>query len=83
MILRLIFNIKINMFQPIIYLLATTSLLIGSILTFDNSLPDYFYLIGTILFVLNSMIHFKQQYYKHKRNLDYGPLLIEESYLTN
>lgn len=37
--------------------MATTSLLIGSILTFNNEIPDYFYLIGTILFVINSCLH--------------------------
>ena len=46
------------MLTDIIYVMATTSLLIGSILTFNNQIPDYFYLIGTILFVINSCLHF-------------------------
>jgi hypothetical protein len=45
------------MLTNIIYVMATTSLLIGSILTFNNEIPDYFYLIGTILFVINSCLH--------------------------
>ena len=40
----------------IIYILATSSLLVGSILTFRNELPDYFYLTGTSLFLLKALL---------------------------
>ena len=36
--------------------MATTSLLIGSALTFHHGLSDYFYIIGTSLFCLNSIL---------------------------
>lgn len=45
------------MLTNIIYISATTSLLVGSILSFDpDVLPDYFYLIGTSLFFLKSSL---------------------------
>lgn len=45
------------MFNNIIYVLATSSLLTGSILTFNKEeLPDYFYLIGTSLFFIKSSL---------------------------
>lgn len=45
------------MINNIIYVLATSSLLTGSILTFNqDNLPDYFYLCGTSLFFLKSSI---------------------------
>ncbi len=45
------------MLTNIIYVSATSSLLIGSILSFDSKeLPDYFYLIGTSLFFLKSSL---------------------------
>lgn len=44
------------MLNNIIYVLATSSLLTGSILTFDKELPDYFYLIGTSLFFIKSSL---------------------------
>jgi hypothetical protein len=43
------------MISNIIYVLATSSLLTGSILSFDmEQLDDYFYLIGTSLFFIKS-----------------------------
>lgn len=52
----------------IIYILATSSLLIGSILTFRNELPDYFYLIGTSLFLLKALLGFLKNIRNRKRN---------------
>jgi hypothetical protein len=42
-----------------IYILATAFLFTGSILGFNkDNIPDYFYLIGTTLFLIKSLIHF-------------------------
>ena len=54
------------MFNNIIYVLATSSLLTGSILTFDYKIPDYFYLCGTSLFLIKSIISFIQEYKKQR-----------------
>ena len=46
------------MFSNIIYVLATSSLLTGSILSFDQEqIDDYFYLVGTSLFFIKSSIN--------------------------
>ncbi len=56
------------MFNNIIYVLATSSLLTGSILTFDKEeLPDYFYLIGTSLFFIKSSLCLIKDYNKSKK----------------
>ena len=47
-----------DFFSHIIYILATSFLLVGSILTFKNDIPDYFYLIGTSLFLLKALLGF-------------------------
>ena len=45
------------MILNILYILATSSLLIGSALTFDpDELADYFYLVGTSLFFLKASV---------------------------
>ena len=36
--------------------MATGSLFVGSILTYNNELPDYFYMAGTSLFLLKAII---------------------------
>ena len=54
----------------IIYLLATSSLLVGSILTFRNELPDYFYLTGTSLFLVKAIIGFSNKV-KNRKNKNY------------
>ena len=54
----------------IIYILATSSLLIGSILTFRNELPDYFYLTGTSLFLVKAIIGFSNKV-KNRKNKNY------------
>lgn len=45
------------MFLNIIYVLATSSLLTGSILSFDDKLSDYFFLVGFSLFFINSIVN--------------------------
>ena len=46
------------MISNIIYVLATSSLLIGSILSFDKEqIDDYFYLVGTSLFFIKSSLN--------------------------
>jgi len=75
------------LFQATIYLMATISLLIGTLLTFDlNEISNYFYLIGTSLFVLNSAINFNNRYKEYKeyrKSLDfYPPLIFDEHYQT-
>lgn len=61
------------MFSAIIYVLATTSLFVGSVLTFENELPDYFYMVGTSLFLINSVLSLFEAIdtYNHR---DYEPL---------
>ena len=62
----------------IIYILATSSLLVGSILTFRNELPDYFYLIGTSLFLLKALlglVHRIKNKRRHTYELLEGDLL--------
>ena len=45
------------MLTNILYVSATSSLLVGSILSFDSQeLPDYFYLVGTSLFCFKSIL---------------------------
>ena len=45
-----------KMFSSIIYVMATGCLFVGSILTYTNELPDYFYMAGTSLFLLKAII---------------------------
>lgn len=63
------------MLNNIIYLFATTSLLIGSILTFNNKIPDYFYLIGTILFTINSFFRLIETIENKKLQNNYNNIL--------
>lgn len=46
------------MYSLLIYVLATSCLLIGSILTYNNNLSDYFYVSGSVLFFLRSVFEF-------------------------
>ena len=71
-------------FQAYVYLMATISLLIGTLLTFNkDTLSNYFYLVGTSLFVLNSAINFNNKCKENRKKRDfYPPLLIEETYQT-
>ena len=43
------------MYSLLIYVLATSCLLTGSILTYNNNLSDYFYISGSGLFFLRSI----------------------------
>ena len=46
------------MLTNILYVSATTSLLIGSIISFESDeLADYFYLLGTSLFFIKSSLN--------------------------
>ena len=60
------------MFSNIIYVLATTSLLAGSSITFYKSNKDepeeYLYLIGTTLFFIKSTICLVEEVYIKLRN---------------
>jgi hypothetical protein len=71
--------------SALIYLMATISLLIGTLLNFDErNLSDYFYLSGTSLFVLNSIINLNNSYKQYYKNYEYlSPLIIDEEYNTN
>ena len=47
------------MLDNIIYVLATLCLVIGSSLTFDkNQIADYFYLLGSTLFLMKALMSF-------------------------
>ena len=72
------------LFQAYVYLMATISLLIGTILTFNrDELSNYFYLVGTSLFVLNSAINFNNKHKEYRKNRDfYPPLIFDEQYQT-
>lgn len=57
------------MLTNIIYVSATSSLLVGSILSFNSEeLPDYFYLIGTTLFFLKAGLSLGLEIRKKRRN---------------
>lgn len=45
------------MFLNIIYVFATISLLTGSILSFDDRLSDYFFIVGFSFFCINSIVN--------------------------
>ena len=45
------------MFSNIIYVLATISLLTGSLLSFNEKLSDYFFLVGFSFFCLNYSVN--------------------------
>jgi prepilin signal peptidase PulO-like enzyme (type II secretory pathway) len=57
------------MLTNILYVSATTSLLVGSVLSFDQDyLSDYFYLIGTSLFFIKASINLSLEIYKKRKN---------------
>ena len=46
-----------NIISNVLYVSATTSLLVGSILTFEiDEIADYFYLVGTTLFFIKASL---------------------------
>lgn len=61
------------MFSNIIYVLATGSLFVGSVLTFEKELPDYFYMTGTSLFLLKAFIGLGTDIKNYEQN-KYDPL---------
>ena len=61
------------MFSNIIYVLATGSLFVGSVLTFEKELPDYFYMTGTSLFLLKALIGLGTDIKNYEQN-KYDPL---------
>ena len=62
------------MISNIIYILATTCLFIGSVLTFKYELPDFFYLTGTSLFLLKSACLFENLNKKKQKSIYYDIL---------
>tara|TARA_B110001469_G_C9568861_1_gene282075 strand:+ start:538 stop:726 length:189 start_codon:yes stop_codon:yes gene_type:complete len=62
------------MLDNIIYVLATLCLVIGSSLTFDkNQIADYFYLLGSTLFLIKASLSLVRDLRKNKP--DYTSLL--------
>jgi len=58
------------MFDNIIYILATLCLFIGSSLSFNkNDIPSYFFVIGSGLFLVKSIISFIKDYKKSNYDL--------------
>lgn len=46
-----------KLISNVLYVSATTSLLVGSILTFEiDEIADYFYLVGTTLFFIKASL---------------------------
>ena len=60
---------KLKLLSNILYILATGFLLAASIITFENKLPSYLYLIGTSLFFIKSIITLIE--YINKKNNKY------------
>ena len=56
------------MITNIIYVLATACLFIGSLMTFKNEIPDYFYMAGTSLLLVKSIICFIKYFDKKKKS---------------
>ena len=63
------------MFKNIIYVLATACLFVGSFMTFKKEVPDYFYMTGTSLFLLKSLISFFEDLKKKNNNRIYEEIL--------
>jgi hypothetical protein len=52
-----------NYVNNIIYILATGSLLTGSILSFEYELPDYFFIVGSSLFLFKALLSLFMEIY--------------------
>ena len=63
------------MLSNIIYILATTCLFVGSIMTFKKELPDYFYMAGTSLFLVKSLMSLYEDLNKKKKLYLYRDIL--------
>jgi len=57
-------------YTSILYVLATGLLLIGSSLDFKGEVPDYFFIAGTALFFLKSLIYLYRTMTKNKDYLE-------------
>ena len=63
------------MYSHILYILATGCLFVGSVLTFDKSLPDCFYMAGTSLFLIKSIMCFFEEINNKKKRSLYEDLI--------
>lgn len=63
------------MYSNIIYVLATLCLFIGSLLTFERELPDYFYMTGTTLFLVKSLISLYYDIKNRNKRIFYDELI--------
>lgn len=52
-----------NYVNNIIYILATGSLLTGSILSFEYELSDYFFIVGSLLFLFKALLSLVMEIY--------------------
>jgi len=52
-----------NYVNNIIYILATGSLLTGSILSFEYELSDYFFIVGSSLFLFKALLSLVMEIY--------------------
>lgn len=65
------------MLTQTLYICSTGSILTGTIMTFNkNSIPDYFFLVGTSLFFIKASIHFIKAIMK--KNNNEGSLIYPE-----
>ena len=65
------------MITNLIYVAATSSLLVGTVMNFDSGdISNYFYLVGTCLFVINSLLKLCESKDKKKRKYS---LLVEQA----
>ena len=63
------------MLSNLLYISATSSLLVGSILTFEiDELASYFYLIGTSLFFLKASLHLTREIRNNSGVTVYGTI---------
>jgi hypothetical protein len=58
------------MYSNILYVMATGCLFVGSILTYKNELPDYFYMAGTSLFLLKALLSLVIDIKNYRRTYD-------------
>jgi len=58
------------MYSNILYVMATGCLFVGSILTYRNELPDYFYMAGTSLFLLKALLSLGVDIKHYRKNYD-------------
>lgn len=61
--------------------MATSLLLIGSCLSFEKNLPDYFFVAGTAMFFINSVICLIDKIKKYKEYESFYTDLGSESFI--